>query len=1054
MAAAAGAPFSIREYAARARPVGGAGGWPFGGEGGALPPVEVRRFRWWEDEAAAADEEEVERRMAAKRRKRSVAELFAAVPRVARGNNGCGKGKGKAGKRKLGKDNKGKPGLAVVGVKVASKGSKTEKKKKVPAGIYVKVKDKSNGVKATSIGISQSFQHSIRKRKPKNNISKQKGNHEVSILLDKKSKKGKRKSVLDRYKKAIVNSVQAQSICKTQPKARFNSVLDSTDIRFKLNSSCKPKHATFSDGTDTFRWTARVSEDDREQTQSAQISQRSTQESPHHHNTDEQQLAYQQADAMSGAVENASSLSENVVSASAGVYRTVPLTKPKDRTMPSTSVDLNQCIETSNSSNCMNSISLACLSSKAACQNFNGVGSCLDGYNGLNVESLGEQNHMISQASFNPVSLAAKAISADRSLLSQPSSSSLYDTSRSTLRESLVTSYQLGRVRPQLLRSGKDVVRSINSSTGSNKSAGAQATDCVSACRNVHFSDDYVGLPINSRGEFIKVHPGGTPNSVDTFKRQILGENSSCPSAFPTIFTHSACTDRVNLRSPSHHAQQICTVDQSVFHADPRFTPIAPTTYGTDFGQLPNSERTKNHHYTIPSNKYPCTTNQQKLSVECFCSGCMGHLNPQHKLLGMQNFCLSQNRGQSTHHNAETTMRLMGKTVALGTSAVQCRGLNEDTTYSSKQARAEDQFFQGSRTKVFPQLFRGGLVDPASSCKISDGDRQTPGKPSHFSFVPAAESSLVLDTSSLKSNGHSQQPELATTNSLYAHPGDRSNEGEGGHRQPVMANQVQGNDDNLLLGSMQSRPTQTIAPESSFNTRNRVQNFMEQRPAPYQSGWLTQQLSNMSQRTPASSFASGYAVQKTPGSTTQTKFTSLRPLPPSVIPSHVYSAYYAPPPLGSVTSFHPSAPVPCQPSNSIAPGNAMFEDESMRWAMIGSMPEGLEHLRNCKRPREQDGALLTLPKKPCTAARREVNMPPFPADKGVEFRGSRPDAQPRDMAEPEADLRLGNREPHPTWSDAVNTMRPVNVKPAAERELQPSGSSAYQENAAWRLHGG
>ena len=93
---------------AAAIPGGARGGsWPFGGDAGALPPMEVRRFRWWRDEAAAVEEEEaeVERRLAAKRRKRSVAELFAAVPRVPRG--GQGRGKGKAAKRKAEKD-KGK----------------------------------------------------------------------------------------------------------------------------------------------------------------------------------------------------------------------------------------------------------------------------------------------------------------------------------------------------------------------------------------------------------------------------------------------------------------------------------------------------------------------------------------------------------------------------------------------------------------------------------------------------------------------------------------------------------------------------------------------------------------------------------------------------------------------------------------------------------------------------------------------------------------------------------------------------------------------------------
>lgn len=97
--------------------------WPFGGEAGALPPMEVRRFRWWADEAALAAEQEEgeaeeERRMAAKRRKRSIVELFATVPRVAGGE---GLGRGKRVRRKLDK------GELVLGVKTKKKGFKKEK---------------------------------------------------------------------------------------------------------------------------------------------------------------------------------------------------------------------------------------------------------------------------------------------------------------------------------------------------------------------------------------------------------------------------------------------------------------------------------------------------------------------------------------------------------------------------------------------------------------------------------------------------------------------------------------------------------------------------------------------------------------------------------------------------------------------------------------------------------------------------------------------------------------------------------------------------------------
>lgn len=898
----------------------------------------------------------------------------------------------------------------------------------------------------TSISISKSVQHSIKKREPKNSSCKKKEKKEVSVLLDKKSNKGNRKFVLERHKKDVTNSVQAQSICKNQSKAGFSRVLNTTDMRCKSNSSCKSKHATFSDGTVKLGRTAHLPEENTKQPQSVQTFQQPTQEGGDHRNTNEQQLVYQQAEAISGPVEATSSLSEDLVPA--GVCHTIPFMKPKDTTILGNSVDLNHCIETSHGSNCLNSTSLACLSSKVPCQSFKAVDSHLNGDNSssVDVDCFGEQNHMVPQASFNPVSLAAKTISGDRSPLSQPPGSCLYDRNRSTFEERAVA---FGKVSSELLRSS-NMVRSISSSTGSNKPA--QAADYISACRNKHNRDDYVGLPINSRGEFVKVHPGGTPNSVDIFRRQCLRENSSYPSDSPTIFSPISCMDHVNL-TPSYHARQVCAVDQSVIDADPRFAPTAPMAYGMDVRQLPSSERTKNHHYTIPSNKYPCAK-QQELSMECFCSECLGRHNPQPKLLGMRNHYLSQNFGQDTQHNVETTMRLMGKTVTLGTSSIQHRCLNNETPCSSKQSQAEDQFFQGTRTKVFPQLFHGGLVCPPSACRISDGERQPSGNPSHFSFVPAAVRAFVPSASNFRTSGHNQQPELATTNNRYVQPVDWRNESELGNQQPVVGNQVQSNAEDMLLGSIQ-----TVALEPSFNTRNSARNFMEKGPAPYQSSYLKQQqFSNMAQRTTASSFASGHAVQKAPGLTTQTKFTSLRPLPPSVIPSNVYSSDYAPPPHGSVATFQPPVAIPYPPSNSSAPGNGMLESESMRWTMMGSKPEGLEHLKNSKRPAEKDAVPMTLPKKPCTPAQKGPHMLPF-AGTGLEFRGSRPDAQPSGTAfmpiclddEAEADLRLGNRESHPTWSNAVSTMRPVKLNPGVKHGLQPSASSVYQENP-WPVH--
>lgn len=848
--------------------------------------------------------------------------------------------------------------------------------------------EKNSGVKVNSVSISKSFQHPIKNREPKSSCKK-KEKQEVSVLLDKKSKKGNRKSVLEIHKKDMANSVQTQSICKDQSKAGSSTAPNTTDMRCKLNSCCKSKHVTFSDGTDIFGRTAHLPADNTKQPQSVQTFQQATQEGRDHRDRDDQQLVYQQAEAISRTVEITNSLSENVVPA--GVCRTIPLTKPKDITILGNSVDLNHCIETCHGSNCLNSTSLASLSSKMPCQNFQGVNSHLNGNNvsSLDVQYLGEQNHMISQASFNPVSLAAKGVSGDMSPLSEPSSCCLYDRSSITFHEKADANYHLGKVSSEILRSG-NVVRSISSSTGSNKPA--QAIDCVSAAfRNMHSRrDDYVSLPINSRGEFVKVHPGGTPNYVDIFTRQCLGENSSCPSDYPTVFSSITRMDHV----PNYHARQIYTIDQSAFHADPRFHPAGPMAYGMDVRQWPSSERAKVHYYTIPDKKYPCAK-QQELSMD--------H-NSRQKLLGLRSRCPSQNSGQGIQHNAETTLRLMGKTVTLGTSSsTHCRGLNNGTpACSSKQSQAEDR---GTRTKVFPQLFHGGLAlaDPAPACRISDGDRQPSGHPSRFSFAPAAVGAFLPGTSSFRTGGHNQQPELATASkNPYLQPVGWRNESELGNQQPPggTANQVQSNAEDMLMGSTIHTHCRH-APESSFDARNSVRNFVEKGPAaPYQSSssYLTQQLSsNMALRAAASSSscASGYGVQ--------TKFTSLRPLPPSVVPSHAYSA----PPRGPATVFHPSAPpVPYPASNSGGPGSsgAVLEIESVRWSVVGSKPEGSERLRSCKRAAEKDADVpVALLKKPLTvaaaaAAREGLDMLLPVAETGSEFRGStrpEPDAQPR-----------------------------------------------------------
>ncbi|GJM89086.1 hypothetical protein PR202_ga05684 [Eleusine coracana subsp. coracana] len=236
---------------------------------------------------------------------------------------------------------------------------------------------------------------------------------------------------------------------------------------------------------------------------------------------------------------------------------------------------------------------------------------------------------------------------------------------------------------------------------------------------------------------------------------------------------------------------------------------------------------------------------------------------------------------------------------------------------------------------------------------------------------PADELRSELDTNSFRTNGYNEQPVLPAANNLYVQPATWCNKGE--LRQPIMPNQAQSSAEDMLLASMHRRNTQNVASVPCLNRRNSVRNFMEKIPAPYQPGYFTQKFSNMTQRNLTSSSLSGYAAVQ--NSTTQTKFTSLPPLPPSLAPSRIRSLDYAQHRGTNTSTFNPSIPAVHQTSRSGAPGNAMPRDERLKWAVMGSNVEGSGQLnQNGKRPAERDDAFLTSPKKACTASGKDSNL--------------------------------------------------------------------------------
>ncbi|KAF0925189.1 hypothetical protein E2562_015605 [Oryza meyeriana var. granulata] len=917
--------------------------------------MEVRRFRWWEDEAAALAEEEgeEERRMAAKRRKRSIVELFAAVPKVP---DGEGLGRGKRIRRKL---EKGEPALGVEATK------KRFKKEKVVVETGVRKKGKSIKTKVTSASMSQLFQDAIQKQKSKRSLSKKKG-----VLLEKKSMKGNKIAVLS-SQKATKSSCHVQSILKKHLKTGMGTLLKNTGILSPSKSLLKPKHVTFSDDNDILGRQASQLEDGTEKSQLLQTSQQSykdgkSQGGDNHRSTCEPQFMYQRAGAVLDSVEEDSS-------------SIVLLTKSKEKTILGNSVDLNHCLEISSSGNCRN-INSAVLSGQVLAQNFAGMHSVPNEAFNVDVGFHAEENHHKYPESSVSASLAVKARSGDliRRQLPDPSylvdSLSINDRNRSKMLQERLTA-----VHPRLLRS-IDMVNSISSSAGSNKSTDAQGTNCVSACRNMYSSDDCVGLPLNSHGEFVKLHPSGTVDPNGMFKRQFLGEDYVRPSAFPAFFTPETCIDYAYLKT-SYQTPRFCAVDTFGFHSEPYLSPTMSAAYGMDFRQSPSSERMEVYNYAGPSNNDPCS-NQQEHSVKCFCPGFMGQDNQTHKSLQMHSCLPSQNYEQNTQPAHETTVRLMGKNFTLGTSSKQHRVDNRNPC-PSKQIRDIDHSL-GMRTKAFSQLFHGACVDPPSALRNSNGGVE---RPSCFSSVPEAELRCGLDVSSFRTSGRYQQPHLAMQNKLYVHPVSRHNEAEPWHQQLSVENHILGASEPQLLGSMHLRQSQNAATVPSYSPKKSFSNLVEIRPAHSQFAYFPRQIKNVTQRTPISSFLSGYAVQSSPGLTTQTKFTSLRPLPPSVTSSHVYSSEDAQR-HGSVPPFYPSIALSDQASKNSVPGD-LKDNRSMQQTPVTSNHDSSEQMnRGCKRPAKGD--MFLTARKPCIAVGKDLNLLPL-QDERLGLCGSRPD---------------------------------------------------------------
>ncbi|KAH7657703.1 hypothetical protein IHE45_17G038800 [Dioscorea alata] len=751
--------FSIREYVGKMRSVEFGKCWPFdeGGEDGRLPGMEVRRFRWWLDELGSVKEEEEkkdgdgneavvlgvedEKRGRGKQRapkKRSIVELFAAAPPIETVDEGTD-GDDEEGEEGHGLDaeemdletdglvaevlermmkNKSQKKKMLMMMKKRKK-----KKKQLKVAICVSRKEKVQESKAQSmVNVSKLLQDSVHIKRigralkyPVEGTKKRPST--VKSFAKKQSFKHFRTSnLICKDQKDVGQVLPVHSILKNRTKnssVKKSSMKDADGSGLVRNCRGSAKHVSFSGKDDILGHNKGCSLIELPQLQNLC-------------------RIFSDVLAASSAMNKANKSNPsasgediNTVSAERTIeplpeseklrsHDVLPITSPDSGTKNCSDaekfslaepVDLNETISTSNPA--ISTISASHLGNTT-------VQIPLPEGSSSNAES-----HVIESSTDARMTLPApiqdsvshidamSAMTIVRNPISHQSAPCLTMNMEANGRQlhsvsdpNVIMYNQIPEFQHRCLQSADDMMGRICFTTGSKGIGESRITsNPASFCRERCIDNDFIGLPLNSHGEFIHLHSGHKFGFGDVSNKQ-----RSSPSSFPNfsgpqLFEHNYSMDHLQVkdRFPSismYEKDQWLPGPHDCTHQLARSGSSFTAMSGSESSKMPNHEPLRDNFF------YHGTT-----ASRGFCNGCKEH-SQTHNCVDMKRPRAEANLENRFQPSIQPTMRLMGKNVTVGKSTRECEGFDDGKVWTDKEIITEYSTLRESditNTKRWPQ---------------------------------------------------------------------------------------------------------------------------------------------------------------------------------------------------------------------------------------------------------------------------------------------------------------------------------------------------------------
>ncbi|KAJ6801717.1 uncharacterized protein M6B38_195745 [Iris pallida] len=689
--------FSIREYASRTRAADARKCWPFGGdaEGIRLPPIQIRKFSWWADELEAARSRErpegpVRRSARGKQKapkKRSIVEIFAVAPQV-EGDKGSG-----------GEDKK-----EMMRKRIWIKYKKKKKKKKKNSLATKKGKIHKRKMSYSADG-SLLLRELIRKKRFGKTFRDLSGKRmkklpSVKGLPSKSNSKGIQTLKLISNKQVVGKILPTHGILKNQNRAtsvRKRSVIDDTQGE-NLLESCRTlvKHVTFSGKDDILGHNQVGSRLELPPLQTlckifsnvltaSSATNDSKKDDTASHDTGAHLVSESEKDVAVDVIEKTARSSDSCNHEATSISLTKRNCSASEETPLGKTVDLNSTLQISSDLDCSYSGNTQILS--PICRE----GVDAGGING-NGSSLG--THVIGSFPYSTESCVSRpdptcSLNITRNLISQPQTSCLVTSlhengKRSHLCVGPLVDYI--SCIPDLKRKGNfssnDIMSSICSSVASNTfREPRRSSDSTLNHRDKCINEDFIGLPLNSQGELMKLYSSSEHGFRDLLKKQNTAVGPFQDFQIPRFSEAKSNKDIGNMKA-KFSGVPLCEKDRSKWFPDQHCAASRQLVSGLGITGMQNFDKRQiERHESLKDQNQSIHRNPDQINVSDY--GCLDHYQT-HNSRDSEKFHKEGNLDRN-QPASPPTMRLMGKDVTVGKISNECQGYRDGSMWREKE---------------------------------------------------------------------------------------------------------------------------------------------------------------------------------------------------------------------------------------------------------------------------------------------------------------------------------------------------------------------------------